>query len=250
MHNCKFGSLIRIAALAATVALFPVLTSAAADRPRAVIELFTSQGCSSCPAADKVLGDYAVKGDVLALSYHVDYWNYLGWKDTFSKAEFTERQQRYAQSFDRRGVYTPQVVVNGRDHVVGSRKRDIENLISTYATDGNDLSVPVNTEINGDNLRVTTEAATGNATLWIVYFDKRKNVKIERGENKGRSITYHNVVRDVSMLGMMKQGKLDVTLPLAEMKRKGYDACALLLQQTTLADTPGPIVGAALVGDL
>ena len=222
----------------------------AADKPVAVVELFTSQGCSSCPAADKILSEYSKRKDILALSFHVDYWNYLGWKDTFSKAEFTDRQQRYAVSFRRHGVYTPQVVVNGRDHAVGSRKGDIEKLINEYVRSGKAMSIDINTKRDREKIRVTTDAPSGDATLWVVYFDKQRSVKIERGENRGRTITYHNVVRDVSMLGMMKQGKLDVTLPLEEMKRKGFEACAIVLQQNTAFGTPGPILGATLIGNL
>ena len=224
----------------------------AADRPIAVVELFTSQGCSSCPAADKILADYAKRKDVLALSYHVDYWNYLGWKDTFSKAEFTDRQRRYAASFRRHGVYTPQAVVNGRDHAVGSRKGDIETLINGYVREGKAMSVAINTVREGGKIQVTTKADTdiGDATLWVVYFDKKRRVKIERGENRGRTITYHNVVRDVSMVGMMKQGKLDITLPLEEMKRQGAESCAIVLQKNTKFGTPGPILGATLIDNL
>ena len=222
----------------------------AAEQPRAVVELFTSQGCSSCPAADKILARYAEKGDVLALSFHVDYWNYLGWTDTFSKAEFTERQQRYAASFQRRGIYTPQAVVNGRDHAVGSRKSQIEGLINTYIKNGEGLTVALNTSRDDDKVRISTDEPTGNATLWVVYYDKQKEVAIKRGENRGRTITYHNVVRDVAMMGMMKEGKLDITLPLEEMGRKGFDACALVLQQTTKLGTPGPILGATIIDNL
>lgn len=248
MKKSVFGN-IRSAALGSALLLLSV-AGAAADQPRAVVELFTSQGCSSCPAADKILADYAAKGDVLALSFHVDYWNYLGWKDTFSKAEFTDRQQRYALSFQRRGVYTPQAVVNGRNHAVGSRKRDIEKLIKTYLKNGKGLTVPISARRSSDKIHVTTSVPSGNATLWMVYFDKKRKVKIKRGENRGKTITYHNVVRDVSMMGMMKDGKLDVTLPLAEMKRKGFESCAILLQQNTSAGTPGAILGATVINDL
>ena len=234
----------------AVVGTLATVSARADERPIAVVELFTSQGCSSCPAADKILAEYAARKDVLALSFHVDYWNYLGWKDTFSRAEFTERQRRYAASFRRHGVYTPQAVVNGRTHAVGSRKQDIEDLIDGYVRDGKSLTVAVNTQREQENIRVTTDADSGDATLWVVYYDKKRSVKIERGENRGRVITYHNVVREVSMLGMMKQGKLDVTLPLEEMRRRGFESCAIVLQQNTDIGTPGPILGAAVIEEL
>jgi len=225
-------------------------SQAAEKQLRAVVELFTSQGCSSCPAADKILANYAKQGDVLALSFHVDYWNYLGWKDTFSKPEFTNRQQRYAVSFQRRGVYTPQAVVNGRDHAVGSRKQEIEGLIQDYVSKGKGLSIALDTERDSDKIRISTNATFGNATLWVVYYDKERKVAIKRGENRGRTITYHNVVRDVEMMGMMKEGKMEIMLPLEEMRRKGYESCAILLQETTAAGTPGAILGATIVGDI
>ena len=216
----------------------------------AVIEMFTSQGCSSCPPADEIVGDYAKQRGILALSWHVDYWNYLGWKDTFSHKTFTERQQRYAVSFRRRGVYTPQAVVNGRNHTVGSRLDSIEELRKGYEASGRGLTVPVETNRSGNSLRISAKLNSGEATLWIVYYDSARKVKIQRGENRGRTITYHNVVRDFDMLGMMKDGSVDLTLPLGELKKKGHDAFAILLQQTTGAGTPGPIIGAAVVDDL
>lgn len=238
-------------ALLAT-AMFGSGPSFAGEKLKAVVEMFTSQGCSSCPPADKVLSGYAKSDDVLALSWHVDYWNYLGWKDTFSKADFTERQRNYAVSFRRRGVYTPQAVVNGRTHAVGSQRSEIESLISTFQSNGQGLTVPVELTMEGDQLKVRSgeNSDARNATLWIVYFDRSRDVKITKGENRGQTITYHNVVRDVSMLGMADNGKIDITLPLKTMKQKGHEACALILQETTASGQPGAIIGATVINDL
>ena len=241
---------ITIASAFALGFAFQTVAFAAEKQLTAVVEMFTSQGCSSCPPADKLVSAYAARDDVLALSWHVDYWNYLGWKDTFSDAAFTDRQQRYAVSFRRRGVYTPQAVVNGRNHAVGSRGDDISQLMENYRSSGKGLVVPVTTKRNGNKIRVSAETDSGEATLWIVYFSREEKVKIERGENRGRTITYHNVVRDYDMLGMMKDGVVDMTLPLAELKKKGHDSCAILLQQTTKAGTPGPIIGAAVIANV
>ena len=221
------------------------------ENPRGVVEMFTSQGCSSCPPADRVLGDYAKRGDVLALSWHVDYWNYLGWSDTFSEARFSERQRSYANAFRRRGVYTPQAVVNGRDHVVGSDRRRIEGLLSDYASSGLGLTVPVSlTRVDDKRVRFFAEGADlDDAELWIVYFDSSHTVDIGRGENRGRTITYHNIVRDYSLLGSGRDGVLDVTLPLSGLKHEGSDSCALLLQRN-VGGIPGAIIGAAVLYDL
>ncbi len=243
----KFVSIVGAFSIALSL---QVRATAAEWNPSAVVEMFTSQGCSSCPPADEIVADYTKQPGILALSWHVDYWNYLGWKDTFSHKSFTERQQLYAVSFRRRGVYTPQAVVNGRNHTVGSRHGAIEELRKGYEATGRGLTVPVKTERVGNSLRVSAKVSAGEATLWIVYYDLKKKVKIQRGENRGRSITYHNVVRDFDMLGMMKDGSVDVTLPMPELKKKGHDALAILLQQTTNVGTPGPIVGAVVVDDV
>ncbi len=226
-------------------------TSYASDnQPIAVVEMFTSQGCSSCPPADEIVAAYAQKNHVLALSMHVDYWNYLGWKDTFSKPEFTKRQQKYAVSFARRGVYTPQAVVNGRNHVVGSYGSEITDLVDRYKASNRGLNVPINASVSNGTINISTNAQAGDATLYIVYFDKKRNVKIRRGENAGKTITYHNVVRDISTLGMMKLGKLDITMPIAELKSHGVEAYAIILQKTTKHGTPGAIIGATVIDNL
>lgn len=244
------GTVLGSVLIATTI--FGAMPAIAGQKLKAVVELFTSQGCSSCPPADKILSGYAKSNDVLALSWHVDYWNYLGWKDTFSKAEFTKRQRSYAVSFRRRGVYTPQAVVNGRNHAVGSQRSEIESLISTFQSNGQGLTVSVEVRMEGDQLKVRSGegADAGNATLWIVYFDRSREVKIQKGENRGKTITYHNVVRDVSMVGMASNGKIDVTLPLKTMKQKGHESCALILQETTASGQPGAIIGATVINDL
>ncbi len=247
MEYSGFQKLKSASFAAVLLALSTVAAHAEEHQPTAVVELFTSQGCSSCPPADKILSQYAQSDNILALSFHVDYWNYLGWKDTFSKPEFTERQRRYAVSFNRRGVYTPQAVINGRDHVVGSRGDEIESLIQSYKASGKGLTVPIKATRTKDSIRITTDVDSGDAILWIVFFDKKQVVEILRGENRGKTIAYHNVVREMSMLGMMKDGKLDITLPMEELRRKGNESCAIILQRATSDGTPGAIIGATVV---
>lgn len=252
--SIKFGNVLKTVVPAVAFSLATIgthsISQAADNQPIAVVEMFTSQGCSSCPPADKVVSNYAKNNNVLALSMHVDYWNYLGWKDTFSKAEFTKRQQKYAVSFARRGVYTPQAVVNGRNHVVGSYGNEITSLVKAYKESGRGLDVPINTTISSGTININTTADAGDATLYIVYFDKERKVKIKRGENSGRTITYHNVVRDIAALGMMKGGKLDVSMPMSELKSFDAEACAIILQKTTKNGTPGAIIGATVINDL
>lgn len=241
--------------VAAGLALFSLAALAAPlqaeERLRGVVEMFTSQGCSSCPPADRVLAHYAAQDDVLALSWHVDYWNYLGWKDTFSRAEFSKRQYDYAKAFKRRGVYTPQAVVNGREHVVGSHHGEIEARLIAHATENDGLTVPLSVTRSAQTIRIKAaslpEGVVG--TLWIVYYDPERRVNIKRGENRGKAITYHNVVRETAMLGMVKSASFEVELPLAKLSEKGFGACAVILQRE-IGTGLGPIIGAARIGPL
>ncbi len=245
---------IRLAAIATFMVLSLAGTAIAENySPKAVVELFTSQGCSSCPPADKILAGYAKNRDVLALAWHVDYWNYLGWKDTFSKPQFTDRQRRYAQTLRERQIYTPQAIVNGRAHVIGSRRGRIEGLIAGFSKSGKNLMVPIMVTLTDQQLqiRIDDKSATKNhPTLYMIYFNKAGKVVIERGENRGKTIVYHNIVRETQMLGMLKAGSISVDLPLSEVKRAGYDSCAILLQETGSSGTPGAIIGATVVDDL
>ncbi|MEM1038199.1 MAG: DUF1223 domain-containing protein [Pseudomonadota bacterium] len=226
------------------------------NKLRSVVELFTSQGCSSCPKADRYLGKLAARDDIIALSWHVDYWNYLGWSDTFSRPEFSDRQRRYAASFKSKNYYTPQMVVNGRDHTVGSQEHKVEALLAAQIAAKQAPEIVINARKVDDELRISVGRSSGaktigsEATLWMVMFDKTRKVMIERGENAGSEITYHNVVRGKTMLGMVKGGTLEVALPIAELKRRGFDGCALLLQTTGANGLPGPIIGATIVSSL
>lgn len=247
-------SLIQVLGFAALLALtLPLAAKTGIYSPKSVIELFTSQGCASCPPADEIMAGYEDNKDILTLSWHVDYWNYLGWKDTFSKAEFTERQRRYATSMQERQIYTPQAIVNGRDHTVGSRKDKIENLMKGFQNKGQGLTVPIDVKITGDQMQIrvnTTTALKNDPTLYIVYFNRSTKVTIKRGENRGKTITYRNIVRDTQMLGMLKSGSISVDLPISELKRSGFDACAIILQEMTKDGTPGAIIGATVINDL
>ena len=259
LKMCRISPVAKFIAAGAVffLAVSHAASHAYADQParpfRAVLEMFTSQGCSSCPPADKIMGYYArEEQDVLALSWHVDYWNYLGWKDTFSKAEFTKRQYSYANAFKRRGVYTPQAVVNGRDHVVGSRMNAIENaMLSHTRAAGAPPLAPVSIVHEGGKIKISAKGPELAQTIvWLIYFDRSGTVKIERGENAGETITYHNIVRDFSMLGMNHDGEIDLILPADAHKRAESEACAVLVQKTVENGAPGPIVAAGVLYDL
>jgi hypothetical protein len=221
-------------------------TSSAAAETKAVLELFTSQGCSSCPPADKLLGEYAQDKDVLALSFNVDYWDYLGWKDTLASPDYSQRQRNYAASRGDRRVYTPQIVIDGRTHVVGSSRQQVESAIAANASA---LTVPITLTPDDDavtvNIGASADANPPHGTLWLVMYDRSVTVPIDRGENTGKTITYTNVVRKMRPITMWKGEAMSVDLPKSEIDHAGVDNCAVILQIEADGGLPGPILGAA-----
>jgi hypothetical protein len=228
--------------------------SQAGNQPKAVVELFTSQGCSSCPPADKLAGELAEQEGVIVLSLPVDYWDYLGWKDTLASAENSARQRAYARSRGDTAVYTPQVVINGQTHAVGSDRRAISARISKVNDSYGGFPVPLDLAIDRDVITVRTGAAPDryvgeNAIMWLVTFSRRQSVAIARGENRGRTVTYHNVVRRMQPIGLWKGAGITVDLPKSELVKNGVDGCAVLLQLENDGN-PGRIIGAAMIPDL
>ncbi|MGB1236280.1 MAG: DUF1223 domain-containing protein [Planktomarina sp.] len=169
------------------------LTAAAQDRP-VVVELFTSQGCSSCPPADAILHELVKDPQIIPLALHVDYWDYIGWKDSFASPAFTKRQRTYASAQEERMVYTPQMMVNGMSHVVGSRRSEISALVQ--AAKGQQALVGVSANLSGDSLTINVDETQvkGPFIVHVVSYRPNSTVQIKRGENAGRTITYANVV--------------------------------------------------------
>ncbi len=219
------------------------LAPAAAERP-IVVELFTSQGCSSCPPADALLHTLAEREDVLALTLPVNIWDYLGWRDTLATSAFTHRQRAYVERLGGRSVYTPQMVIDGVTDAVGSRVAHVTRAIE-LRSEMKENDVPVHFGLNGDTVTITVGAgASGKeATLWLVRYVKQTPVVIERGENAGETITYANVVREMTPVGMWKGEVITLTIPKASLIAQGYDGCAAILQE----DGNGPILGAAVL---
>lgn len=212
---------------------------------KGVVELFTSQGCSSCPPADKLLKTYADRSDVIALTLPIDYWDYLGWKDTFSSPRNTQRQRDYAQRRGDGAVYTPQVVVNGRLHVVGTSKSDIDAAIDNLSRQ-QPLSVPVSMVSDGRALVIRIGAAKDgafirDATVWLAVVQKKGEVEVGHGENEGRKLVYYNVVREMSAVGMWNGFADEIRLSRKSVMWQQTDGCVVLVQQ----GSGGPILGAA-----
>jgi hypothetical protein len=231
-------------ALAGIVAATLGAGPAKADETKVVLELFTSQGCSSCPPADKLFTDYVNRDDILALSFSVDYWDYLGWKDTLANRDFSERQRDYAAARGDRQVYTPQMVINGGEHVVGSNRAAIDAALVKSEAKG--LSVPITMTPSDHAITVNIGAGSGQSgTLWLVMYDLSVSVPIARGENSGSTITYHNVVRKLRPIAMWKGEPMSVDLPRSEMTQAKVSRCAVLLQKETANGLPGEILGAS-----
>ena len=205
-----------------------------------VVELYTSQGCSSCPPADAFLGKLARRDDVIALSLHVDYWDYIGWKDIFASPKFTERQHAYARAAGKRMVYTPQMVVAGQDLVVGTKLGDVGRLIKAHTAAP--ARVVLSIVRTGSKVQITAKPLAkglGEMVVQMVRFKGGQSVQIKRGENAGRDLVYHNVVTKWSVLKTWNG-----TSPLAfSANMSGDDQCVIIVQ----AAGHGAVLAAARV---
>lgn len=220
----------------------PVTAAELKADPKAVLELFTSQGCSSCPPADALLQSLEQRPDIIALAYHVDYWDYIGWKDTFDAKAFTDRQRSYAASWGSNSVYTPQMIVNGTTSMVGSRKDEIDAAVA-----GATLPIPVSLKPAGDMLVVSIPGKPGamESAVWLVTFIGKATVPVTRGENAGRKLTYTQIVTGRHILGMWDPTTgAHLKLPVSEVLTGPSDGAVILLQGEKHG-LPGPIMGAA-----
>jgi hypothetical protein len=244
-----YNSISRWSGALGVCAIVAIIRPADASEPRAVVELFTSQGCSSCPPADNIIGELAKDPSIIALSMPIDYWDYLGWKDTLADARFSARQKAYSHMLSDRGVYTPQVIVNGSAHVIGSDRAGIEGAIGdTQKADGV-MSVPVTMTLSGKQINVSVAASGKGPTsmhgeVWICSVTREIPISIGRGENRGREITYHNVVRNLLKVGDWNGSSGSWTVPLENISREGVDAAVVFVQDGN-RDKPGPMLGAA-----
>jgi len=268
----------RALALAGMSVLATATAQAGGVRP-VVVELFTSQGCSSCPQADAYFAKLSQRSDVLALSLPVTYWDMLGWKDTLATDANTRRQKAYAMAMGHGGVYTPQVIVDGVQDIVGSRSAIIEAAIDAraHAIDASSASeggrvaeasatvtrisssggdepgasvpqhrsdplVPVSMSETPQEMHISIGAADGanNATVWMMHLRSAVNVAIKAGENAGRTVSYHNVVGDVRAVGVWKGPSLSLTLPRTAMAGLPHDGVAIIVQQ----GAAGHVIGA------
>jgi hypothetical protein len=230
LRKTRYGA---AAAAIAILALAAATSLAQETKSLTVVELFTSQGCSSCPPANANLIQLKDRPGVLALSFGVTYWDHLGWKDVFGRPEFTERQIAYESPFGHRGPFTPQIVVNGSQDTVGDRLSDIEALIGKAHPNGPALSLS-----GGQVLIGTGGTPNREADIWLVRYKPGViQVPVARGENSGRTLPHANVVQSLTRLGSWKGGAVALLLPVAA---PGFRT-AVLVQ----APNGGPILAAA-----
>jgi hypothetical protein len=235
----------RLASASLVAGLLIASYGAAGAEPKALLELFTSQGCSSCPAADKLLGELANDPSIVALSLPIDIWDYLGWKDTLALPGHSARQRAYARVRGDREVYTPQIVVNGSMHVLGSDRAAIEQVIEQTDRNAAIMSLPVLVAADSGDLTVSVKAIAGAPAageVWLCPVAREIAVAIERGENRDHTLAYHNVVRGWRKLGDWSGADSTWRIPISEIETGDVDAAAVLVQEGT-RDKPGIILG-------
>jgi len=227
----------RLLATAALIVALPISAQAATAERLVVVELFTSQGCSSCPPADAYLSELSRdRSDVLPLAFHVTYWNNLGWKDPYSFDAATQRQAAYAARFGD-GSYTPEIVVDGRRESVGSDRRSSEAAIAAAKQAGAINTLLSATRAN-NGISINVGAGSGNARVMLVGYDSEHRTTVGRGENNGHTLTESNIVRSIQLVGQWTGAPLalNAAMPVGEK-------AAVILEAPD-----GSVVGAARVG--
>lgn len=234
----------------AALALFAGLglaSSAHAEPRLTVVELYTSQGCPACPAADALLAELADRPNILALSFHVDYWDYIGWTDPFAKEVYSRRQQRYLEQLRLPYVYTPQMVVDGKLHASGSRQREVEtNIERARELKQGRVAVAV-TRISDGQVRIQIPGSDalyrGEADIMLVRFDEKHVTDVTRGENKGKTLTNYNVVRLLRPVADWNGEAVDMVMRLQDIGGADPAYCAIFVQERG----QGRILGASVV---
>ena len=235
---------VAVVACASTATLLPACSA----ELRAVLELFTSQGCSSCPAADKLLGEFTGDPSLMSMSLPIDYWDYLGWKDTLADPRHTARQRAYSKVRGDREVYTPQIVVNGSLHALGSDRSAIETAIAKSRENPATLSLPVKLSLAGGHLAVTVPERIdlhAPAEIWIAGLTRAVTVVIKRGENKGKTITYSNVARRWLKVDAWNGKANTWTVPMHDLDGDEINSAAVFVQSGTI-EKPSAVLGAAI----
>ncbi len=240
----SFAALALVTLLVSGLGFAP---AAHADQRLTVVELFTSQGCPACPAADELLAELADQPGILALSFHVDYWDYIGWADPFANEVFSQRQQRYLDHLKLPYVYTPQMVVDGKLHASGNRSKQVmSNIESAHDFEQGRVAVAV-TRISDDQVRIQIPGSDalyrGEADIMLVRFDEKHVTEVTRGENRGKTLTNLNVVRLLRPVADWNGEAVDMVMRLQDIGGADPAYCAIFVQERD----QGRILGASVV---
>lgn len=206
------------------------------DSTPVVVELYTSQGCSSCPPADRLMNVLSEYDAIISLTLPIDYWDRLGWPDSFADKEHTARQTEYAYRFKKR-MYTPQIVVNGAEHVAGNKRSEVlETIIK--AQQNSKLTVPVSLTESDGSIQIKIDSANTKTKvdaqiILAPYFSEDRIVEIQKGENRGENIAYSHIVRGLTKLGPYDGKQASISIPAESIWVEGVDACAVLVQDKT-----------------
>jgi hypothetical protein len=218
---------------------FAFVTPAVADGP-VVVELYTSQGCSSCPPADEMLHQLAARPDVIALALHVDYWDYIGWADSFADPAHTVRQQNYAYVAGASTIYTPQMIIGGADHVIGAKPMTVADLIQIH--NASETGTIIALQLSGNRLQITGQTARplrSGTVVQVIRYSPQETVDIRSGENAGKSLSYVNIVTDWRSVGEWSgAGDLNMTVDIS-----GAGALVVIVQEPG----PGAIMASAVL---
>jgi hypothetical protein len=224
----------------------------AAEPSVAVMELFTSQSCQQCPPIDQIIGDYAVLPGIVAVTWNVTYWSHDGWADTLGLKEADQRQHEYALLRGDSQEYTPQIVVNGGQHLTGYDSIQVTASVAA-ASSGGPLPVPVTISYGARSLSVDVGESDAladedvSANVWLLYVDQVETVDIDGGANAGRTLTYHNVVRRMVGIGVWDGRATTYEVPMGEFDRLGADGCVVFVQRNRMIDlADGTMLGAAV----
>ncbi len=232
-----------VATLGAFLFAVPAHASETTRQP-IMVELFTSQGCSSCPQADAFLAELQSRPDVVAVSFSIDYWDYIGWRDTLASHENTLRQQAYSRVLSSHQVYTPQMVIDGDEDVAGNQRDSALQIIEKCKHEDVAERVPVALKIVGDEVDVAIGGgAHRDATIWMAHTANARTVDVGRGENRGRTLTYHNVVRSFAAVGKWSGDALSLRLPAKGQPGENSDGIVVWVQ----AGEMGQVLGAAQI---
>ncbi len=243
VHHLITACALAWTAIAALMADVPAAAAQDARKPKlsSVIELYTSQGCSSCPSADALFVELARDPSLLVLTLPVDYWDYLGWKDTLAHSAFSQRQRSYAKARGDGQIYTPQAIIDGAAHAVGSDRQAMSQIVKAHQASPMPLDVSISEQ--GAQIRIAVSGTARAGSIWVLTVARKRTVAIQRGENRGREVAYANVVRSLTRIGEWRGETMTLDIPASLVTHPDADTFAVLVHSDD--SKIGRVIGAA-----